>query len=202
MSIGKQATRRPVEDLSGLRTFYPLATIRCEGARVYRSQAARDLGCLLDVDACIKTWSCMPGQLGDTGHAVDFEAVYDDGRVVLLDAHDRDNLVGSEVLESVACASGTLYRRISREDVYAGFRLRNTKDLLRYGNYVVPLSDRLRLLGALDENGSLPISDCLNAFQEIKPVAGLASLILHRYLDVDLDTAPLGPETAVRRITR
>jgi hypothetical protein len=144
----------------------------------------------------------MPGQLGDTGHAADFEVVHDDGLVSFLDAHDRDVPIESEVLEAVAHDKGVRYRRLSREDVYAGFRLRNAKDLLRYGNYTVPLSDRLRLLGALDENGSLPISDCLNAFQEVKPVAGLASLILHRYLEVDLDAAPLGPETTVRRIIR
>lgn len=41
-----------------------------------------------------------------------------------------------------------------REDVHGGFRLKNAKDLLRYGNSNVPLGDRLRLLGALDEHGS------------------------------------------------
>lgn len=71
-----------------------------------------------------------------------------------------------------------------------------------YGNYTVPLGDRLRLLGALDENGSMPIAEYLNAFQETKPVAGLAAMILNRYLEVDLDDAPLGPETVVRRISR
>jgi hypothetical protein len=50
MSIGKQATlRRTAVSSSGIRPFYPRATIRCEGARVFRSQAVRDVGCLLTI---------------------------------------------------------------------------------------------------------------------------------------------------------
>jgi hypothetical protein len=48
----------------------------------------------------------------------------------------------------------------------------------------------------------MPIAECLNAFQETRPVAGLAAMILNRYLEIDLDDDPLGPETVVRRITR
>jgi hypothetical protein len=51
----------------------------------------------------------------------------------------------------------------------------------------------------LDEQGSLSVSECLAAFRETVPIAGLSSLILHRFVDVDLDEAPIGPETAVRR---
>jgi hypothetical protein len=57
-------------------------------------------------------------------------------------------------------------------------------------------------LAALDEHGSLPLSECLNAFHETKPVAGVASLILRGFVDVNLDDGPLGPETSVRRISR
>lgn len=94
------------------------------------------------------------------------------------------------------------YRLLERDEIYGGFRLRNAKDLLRYAGTVTPLGDRLRLLAALDEHGSLPVAECLKAFQEVRPAAGIASLILHDYVEVDLDDAPIGPETAVRRIAR
>ncbi|OCP01417.1 MULTISPECIES: hypothetical protein [unclassified Ensifer] len=187
---------------TSIRVFYPSATVRCDGGKVFRSQAARDVGCLLDVDPSVVSWRCMSTAFGDLSHSVDFEVVHDDGRVILLDAHDRELPRDVASYEDAARLRGAEYRRLSREDVHGGFRLKNAKDLLRYGNYTVPLGDRLRLLGALDEHGSMPIAECLNAFQETRPVAGLAAMILNRYLEVDLDDAPLGPETVVRRIAR
>lgn len=184
------------------RSFYPSSTMRCEGSRVFRSQAARDVGCLLDLDPSVVLWRCAPTKFAELDHSADFEVVYDDGATVLIDAHDRELATHLASLEDAARRRDQTYRQMSRAEVHDGFRLKNAKDLLRYGNYVVPLGDRLRLLGALDANGSMSIFECLNAFQEVKPVAGLASLILNRYLEVDLDDDPLGPETAVRRIAR
>lgn len=203
MGTGRQsASIQAAVNSTSIRGFYPSATVRCDGGKVFRSQAARDVGCLLDVDPSVVSWRCMPTPFGDPAHSVDFEVIHDDGRVILLDAHDREIRCDVAAYEEAARRRSAEYRSLSREDVHGGFRLRNAKDLLRYGNYTVPLGDRLRLLGALDENGSMPIAECLNAFQETRPVAGLAAMILNRYLEVDLDDAPLGPETMVRRIAR
>ena len=80
-----------------------------------------------------------------------------------------------------------------------GFRLANARDLLRYARWLCPLGDRVRLLAALDEQGTIPLAECLSAFRETSAIAGLSSLILHRFVEVDLDEAPIGPETLVRR---
>ncbi|WP_431694671.1 hypothetical protein [Rhizobium giardinii] len=121
---------------------------------------------------------------------------------MFIDAPDRAGLVHVAVVEDAALQEDARYKLLSHEEVYDGFRLRNAKDLLRYGDHVTPLGDRLRLLAALDEHGSLPLWECLNAFHETKPVAGVASLILRGFVDVNLDDGPLGPETSVRRISR
>ncbi|WP_244479357.1 hypothetical protein [Rhizobium sp. Leaf384] len=182
------------------RSYYPSSTMRCDGKRVFRSQAARDAACVIDLDPSVLLWRCTTVRIVELDHVPDFEVVYDNGATVLVDAHDRELQADLASMEEATRRRNLSYRQMSREEVYDGFRLKNAKDLLRYGNYVVPLGDRLRLLGALDANGSMSIFECLNAFQEVKPVAGLASLILNRYLEVDLDEAPLGPETTVRRI--
>jgi hypothetical protein len=52
----------------------------------------------------------------------------------------------------------------------------------------------------LEEHGNLTIAECLTVFTETKPVAGLAQMILRGFVEVDLDTELLGPETMVRRI--
>jgi hypothetical protein len=51
----------------------------------------------------------------------------------------------------------------------------------------------------LDEFASMTVAECLPAFRETVPIAGLSSLILHRFVEIDLDEARIGPETMVRR---
>ncbi|AWM24856.1 hypothetical protein AOX55_00001596 [Sinorhizobium fredii CCBAU 25509] len=57
----------------------------------------------------------------------------------------------------------------------------------------------MRLLAALDEHGTLTLAECLSAFRETRPIAGLASMVLNRFIDIDLDEALIGPESTVRR---
>jgi hypothetical protein len=185
-------------------TFYPSPTIKCNGLRRFRSQAARDVACLLDVNPSIVTWKCMPAALecAERSHVPDFEILDVEGGSAFVDAPDRRGIPDLPTVEAAAKARNGRYRLLTTEEVYGGFRLRNAKDLLRYGDHITPLGDRLRLLAGLSEYGSLPLSECLGAFQETRAVAGMASLILHGFVDVDLDEALIGPETLVRRIPR
>ncbi|CUX21766.1 MULTISPECIES: hypothetical protein [Agrobacterium] len=205
MGIAKQAaTLRAARNSASIRTYHPDGTVKCDGERLFRSQAARDVGCILDVNPSVAAWLCMPSPLGAVGiaHVPDFQVFDEDGATMYLDAPDRAVSVDIAVIASEAARIGYRYRLLDRAEIYDGFRLRNAKDLLRYAAHVTPLGDRLRLLAALDEHGSLPLAECLKAFQETRSVPGIASLILHGYVEVDLDDAPLGPETAVRRIPR
>jgi hypothetical protein len=184
------------------RTFYPRATVKCEGERIFRSQVARDVGCLLDVDPSVRSWVCAPGAVDVDGghHVADFAIYHTDARPSFLDAPDRADGPSLETLRNAAASNGWDYDVLPEADLYSGFRLRNARDLLRYGNYTVTLGDRIRLLAALDEHGALGFAECLGAFSETKPVAGLSSLILSGLLEIDLDTALIGPSTMVRRI--
>ncbi|MGJ7038885.1 MULTISPECIES: hypothetical protein [Shinella] len=104
-------------------------------------------------------------------------------------------------IDAAARRLNASYRLVEREEIYdSGFRLPNARDLLKYARVSVTLADRVRLLGLLDQEGSLPMSDCLGAIRNTEPVAAIASMILHRFIDVELDEAILGPETMVRRI--
>lgn len=205
MGIAKRAaTLRAARNSASIRTYHPAGTVKCDGVRLFRSQAARDTGCLLDVNPSVTAWRCMPSPFGAGGiaHVPDFQVFDEDGTVLYLDAPDRAVSVDIAVIASEAMRINARYRLLERAAIYDGFRLRNARDLLRYAAHVTPLGDRLRLLAALDEHGSLPLAECLKAFQETRPVPGIASLILHGYVEVNLDDAPLGPETAVRRISR
>lgn len=183
------------------RTFTPLATIKCDGPALFRSQQARDFACLLDLDPEVARWSAAPPLLrdGDDEYRVDFLVLTADGASFLID-------VGQEEpsppiwLASTIESMGHRYRPVAMIDFADSFRLRNAKDLLRYGFYRAPLGDRIRLLAGLEEMGSLSIAECLSAIREGRPMPTLASLILQGFLEVDLDDALISPETQVRRI--
>ncbi|WP_429818088.1 hypothetical protein [Ensifer sp. B1-9] len=186
------------------RIYSPTCTVKCDGLPMFRSQTARDLACLLDINPSVVTWICMPQAIvvGDQPFVADFLAQNEDGERWLFDAPDRRSDERYGGIAEAARENSLRYRKVLPDELYDGHRLRNAKDLLRYGNHQPALGDRIRLLAALDEQGSLTVSDALNTIRESNPVASLASMILHGFLEVDLDSAPIGPETVVRRIRR
>ncbi|CAN7442611.1 hypothetical protein LJR235_002827 [Pararhizobium sp. LjRoot235] len=192
-----------VGGVASRKSFFPRTTIKCEGPAVFRSQVARDVACLLDVDHSVRTWTCNPPSLlvSDHHYACDFLVTDNSGFEVMLDAPDRSETSTAGLLKSAAKSAGYEFRTFERTDLYFGNRLRNAKDLLRYGNYLVTLGDRVRLLAALDEHGALTVAECLTAFSETKPIGGLACMILNGFVDVDLDEALIGPRTTVKRIS-
>jgi len=177
--------------------FLPRGTVWCQGPPAFRTQLARDLGCLLDVDGEVDAWSCLPATLGsgEGAHIPDF----------LIKRGRRHTLVDAGLgpdhpwLDSAAKECGCDYQAWPTPAIREGVRLSNAKDLLRYARWECPLGDRIRLLGALDEAGTLSVGECLAAFRETRPIAGLASLALRRFVEIELDEARIGPETAVRR---
>ncbi len=179
-------------------SFAPKATINCIGVPLFRSRAARDLGCLLDVDPDVESWECLPLELhlDDFRHKPDFLVSYTAGPQRLVDASEG----GDPWLAAAAAQAGYAYRCVGREEREQGWRLRNARDLLRYGAYKCPLGDRIRVIAALDEVGSFSVAEGLSLFREIAPVAGLAALILQRIVSIELDEALIGPDTVVRRM--
>lgn len=183
---------------SSAKVFYPLHTVRCTGPAVFKNQLSRDVGCLLDVDDATVAWSCLPGKIEHVlgSFAPDFLVERDTGTTVVVVGPTEDR---PSWLKDAVLSTGKRLEAYTRDDLPA-IRLRNAKDLLRYARYDVPLDDRVRLLAALDENGTLTVAECMPAFRTIPPIAGLASLVLARFVAIDLDDAPIGPETIVRRI--
>lgn len=180
--------------------YTPLATIKCDGRAQFRSQQARDFACLLDLDPDVARWSTAPPLLrnGDDEYQLDFVVLTENGSF-LIDVGQEEPMPPiwlSAEIESM----GHRYRSVAMIDLAESVRLRNAKDLLRYGFYRPPLGDRIRLLAGLEEMGSLTIAECLSAIQEGRPMPTLAALILQGFLEVDLDDDLLSPESQVRRI--
>lgn len=180
------------------KIFYPQQTVRCFGPAAFRSQLARDIACLLDVDDGVTSWSCLSTPLRHDveTHFPDLVVEREDCRTI-IQADERSEAVPSWVA-SAAQSAGYGFQTLSRDDLPV-LRLRNAKDLLRYARYEVALDDRIRLLAALDEHGNLTVAECLSAFRNVPPIPGLASLALARLVTMDLDDKLIGPETIVRR---
>ncbi|WP_244564817.1 hypothetical protein [Rhizobium sullae] len=163
------------------RFYYPLATIKCAGTPVFRSQAARDFACLLDVDPDVVAWTCDGVELtyGGETYLIDIIVTGTDDRTFVVDVA----LGAPKPPDWIALAAeraGHGYRPVAMADFAGSNRLFNAKDLLRYGFYKCPLGDRVRILAALDEMGSLTVTEALSAFREGRPMACLAALIRDR----------------------
>lgn len=180
-----------------IQVLYPLSTVRCVGPVLFRDQLARDIACLLDVDDDVLSWSCQSHALsnGKQVYRPDF-LVRHAGRTFLVDGFRGEAL--PDWVHASSAKDGLIFEVIDRSAL-PSVRLKNAKDLLRYARHDAALSDRIRLLATLDEYSSLTVSEALMIFRETKPVAGLASLFLQRFIAMDLDDRLIGPETIVRR---
>lgn len=181
-------------------SYHPRGTVRCVGVPLFRTPLARDCACLLDLDPDVLSWSCLPLELADTRsfHIPDFKIERAAGPV-LVDVFQSLDDAAVEWIKARALAAGFRHEVVLEQQIISGFRLRNAQDLLRYARWRAPLGDRLRLLAALEEQGSMTVTECLTAFRETLPIAGLASLILHRFLEIELDDELINPDTTVRR---
>lgn len=187
---------------SALRySFFPRGTVRCTGVAAYRSQAARDLCCVLDLDPTVEAWACLPTALSDGCdiHVPDAVAYRSSGQVTLIDVltPDRPNL--PDWVKPTACSEGFAYEAVDYRRLAEGPRVMNCRDLLRYARWECALGDRVRILATLDEVGELPLIEALGAFQEGRPIASFAALVLGRFLAIDLDSERICPATPVRR---
>ena len=180
--------------------YYPLATIKCDVLPIFRSQAARDFACLLDVDPDVVRWRpfAEPLTYGTRVREVDFLVVTETATFI-AEVSEEEPLSEPWVTECVS-GLGHCYRPVGMIELSQGVRLQNAKDLMRYGYYRATLGDRVRLLAALDEMGTLTLAECLSAIREAKPMASMAAMALHGFIEIEMDGAPIGPETTVRRI--
>jgi hypothetical protein len=178
--------------------FEPLGAIRCDGPRLFRTQAARDAGCLADLDPAVRAWRCLPLALGADGvvHVPDLAIELDAG-VTLVDAVD-DGAAGPPDWVPAAVAEAGFGHRVDRAADLRGHRLDNARDLLRYARWRVSLGDRVRLLTLLEESGPLPLASCLGAVRSSEPIGTIAALALRGFVRIDLDDGPIGPATRVR----
>ncbi|CAN7344644.1 hypothetical protein LJR231_001956 [Phyllobacterium sp. LjRoot231] len=195
-----------IDILASVRTeaarhsYHPRGTVRCVGVPLFRNTLARECACLLDFDPDILSWSCLPLELTDkkSFHVPDFRIERSTGPA-LVDVFQSLDDASVRWIKERALVAGFQHEFVLEKHINSGFRLRNAQDLLRYARWRTPLGDRLRLLAALDEQGSMTVSECLTAFRETLPIAGLASLILHRFLEIELDDELINPDTTVRR---
>lgn len=187
--------------LPDYRPRLPAATLKAIGRPVFRSQEARDYACLLDLDPDVVSWQSFTHPLTDIGecqghHYVDLE-VRTVTQSVMVEVSTRDTEPPGW-LRSTLAECGYQYQMVRFSELNP-IRVSNSRDLIRYAKREATLGDRLRVLSALDEMGTLTLAECLTAVREGRAMETIASLILRGHVEVDLDEILLAPDTVVRR---
>lgn len=186
-------------DASAL-SFTPRGAVRCVGLPMFRTQAARDVGCLLDVDPSILSWACLPLVLSRRSrrHVPDFAVTRATGSTLLDVTPASGKSVPPHWVRDAAQRLGYGYETHHEADLRGDVGLENARDLLQYAGYRVSLGDRLRILTLLEEHGPMPLSACVQAIRHGHDAIGvIAALVLRRFIEIELDEARIGPETRV-----
>ncbi|MGO7981447.1 hypothetical protein ACC691_26435 [Rhizobium johnstonii] len=190
-------------DLPIYRPYFPTHTLKCLGRPLFRSRAARDYACLLDLEEDVVSWRCVTDPIIEEDgledprrHHVDFEVCLDNA-TVLVDVSTMSE--APAWIHDAVRRLGCRYQFVAKSEFASLPRLQNARDLLRYAGWEAALGDRIRVQMALEECGSLTLAECLSAIRDGKPMQSIAAMILKGVIIVDLDEAPLGPDTIVRR---
>lgn len=190
---------------SSYKLRFPSRTTKCRGRTLYRSQEASDYACILELDPAVVHWCCFTQPILNDSPArkprhrfVDFAVRTTEEHTLLIEVA-RSMPATTTWLTRAAERLGYRYHRVSIFDLNP-VRIQNARDLVRYAGWQATLGDRIRILAALEEAGSLTLAECLGGVREGRPMASIASMILMGLLEVDLDEAPLGPDTAVRAV--
>lgn len=186
-------------DRDAYRPIFPFATLKATGHPLFRSQEARDYACLMDLDPEVVSWQSLTSTAAaGVRHCrlrVDFlvQTVTERLLVEVLplgaEASDLDG--------EIPMIAGYRHLLVRFSELNA-IRVSNARDLVRYARYEAALGDRIRVLAALDEMGSLTLAECLSAVREGRPMDTVASMILRAHIEVDIDENLLGPDTTVR----
>lgn len=169
---------------------------------MFRHRAARDFGCLLDVDPSVISWACLPMVLHHAQgvHVPDFAVTRPSGTTLIDVLPPNRETSQPPLLAEAALAMGHRYETITEADIPESFRLDNARDLLRYANFHASLGDRVRLLTLLDEQGPMPLAACMQVIRDGRdPIGTIAAMALRRFVEMDLDDGRIGPETRVSR---
>lgn len=167
-------------------------TLKCHGEPLFRSQHARNVACAFDLDTNVLAWSCLPVvlQLGHNYHIPDFAITRED-RDYLADAISPPDWVVHKSKDN-----GWLYPCNFYNDTF----IANAVDLLPFANATITLSDRLRILSALEEHGPLALKYCCQMVRNSsEPMAAVAALYFSHEIIFDL-AERIDPETRVSRI--
>lgn len=192
-SLETQTRRRA----SSVRRFGPAGTVFCNGRPIFRSQLARDLGLLFDLDPSVAEWSCLTtvvefadafGEIVD--RVPDFLVVDVNGRSRFVDAGES----GLTPIDPLI-----VHESVPETDIRQEPALSNARDMMRYAKRVVPLGDRVRLLAYLEEMSPVTLIEAASAMRESpEPVGAVVALALKRVITLEWREAPIGPETQVR----
>jgi hypothetical protein len=131
-------------------------------------------------------------------HVPDFLVTREDG-AFLMDVGSSSSPHPVDWCREAAERQGFRYERHALEPALR-CRLENARDLMAYALSPIPLRERLILLACLDEYRTLPLAACMQVIRDGRdPIGTIAAMALHRFIDIDLDTARIGPETRVSR---
>ncbi|WP_421406618.1 hypothetical protein [Agrobacterium tumefaciens] len=188
------------------RPFPPYPTLKCFGQPLFRNQHARAYACILDLDPDVVSWKCTPEAIVNDSNAirprwwhVDFAV--ETSQEALLVTVWQTSTGGPSWLAGVSERMGYRLHNVSMLDLDP-VRLQNAMDLMRYVGSEVPLGDRVRILAALDEVGTLTLAESLSVIRESRPMHSVAAMILSGILEVDLSETLLGPDSVVRRASK
>jgi hypothetical protein len=177
---------------------------KCETAIPVRDVLVRDAIVQASLDPAVYKIALVPLPLPDPSLAVGAIVVERDGQRLLLDNRTIDGQkprpIDDEGALLVALDDlGLKLVELHPDEIRREPRFTNAREVWRYNNHDVPLSDRLQIMHALAEEGPQSIMELANRISPtVDVVASVCSLACSNIVELEINEKRLGPRTIVR----
>ena len=179
-------------------------SVKCGGAAIpLRHPLVRDALVQAALDPAIRLIEYLPAvQTAPAAMKVDAITVErNDGRYYLdiVEARPRQSIAQRLMVAQALLDLGFRALVRTESDIMREPRCTNARSVWVYAGRPIEMGLRLQVLGALTDDGALPLADLLNRIRSNRdPVAAVMTLACADLVELDLASAPLGPRTLTR----
>lgn len=179
-------------------------SVKCVGSVVpLRHPLLRDALMQAALDPAVRSIEYLPTiPATPTTWAVEAIAIERDGARYYLDiveARQRHSIAQRLMVAQALLDQGLRPLVLTEADVMREPRCTNARTVFEYAGRPVDLGLRMQILGALTDDGTMPLDELLNRLRSHRdPAAAVMSLACHDLIELDLDSTPLGPRTMTR----
>jgi len=168
-----------------------------------RHPLLRDALVIASLDPTVRSIDYLPTARSSSG-STDVDAIVVERGAVrrfldVIEARPRRSIARHLLVADALLEIGLLPWTMSEAEILGEPRWSNARTVWAYAGHAVPIGTRMQVVGALTDEGAMPLGDLLGRLRgDRDPAPAVMAMACMGLIELDLVAAPIGPATMVR----